>query len=260
MEQDALERLKVVCIKIVTGKASEDLDFLIYEGLRSELLKESLLEPFIPAFLKDSPDGNDLFDYLQGQSGRYAERRVIVREAFKVLENKSTEIKSAGLFTGFGEQLKEINSGSVMENWNKMIDRSTSDYSGCITSAKALIESTLRHILTDSKIPFGKDEDIGTLFSKVRSLIFPNLSSETDDIKKLVGSLSVMISKVNLIRNDFGDAHGHIDGDGKLDPLFVILFANISGTVSSFIAGAYKIYKDSLSQLPTTVQIKTNLK
>ena len=243
MEIDGIERLKVVCIKIATGKADLDYDFNLYRNLRSELLMDSSLSSYIPSSIHDSSDGNAFFRYLQALAASYRERRKIISDTFAPLEKKAQETKMTGLLTGLEKQIEKVNSNFVKENWRKMIERAASDPSGCITSARGLLESTLKHILKESGIEVKKNPDIGNLFHEVREVLFPNFPEETKEIQKLVGSMAVIVDKIKLVRDGYGDAHGHLDGDGDLDPLFAVFIANMSGSICGFLIKAHELYK-----------------
>jgi hypothetical protein len=75
-------------------------------------------------------------------------------------------------------------------------------YSGNITSSRAMIESTLKYILKYSNTPFKSGNDISSLWQCVKGLLFPAFSNEPAKIKKMVGSVSMMIVKIKLIRNN----------------------------------------------------------
>ena len=243
MEIEGIERLKVVCIKIATGKADPDFDFNKYRDLRSELLKDSSLSLYIPSSIQDSSDGGAFFRYLQALAGSYRERRHIIQDTFAPLEKKAKETKKTGLLTGLEKQIEKVSSNFVKENWRKMIERAASDPSGCVTSARGLLESTLKHILKESGIEVKKNPDIGNLFYEVREVLFPKFPEETEEIKKMVGSMAMIIDKIKLVRDGYGDAHGHLDGDGNLDPLFAVFIANMSGSICGFLIEAHELYK-----------------
>lgn len=243
MKTEGIERLKVVCTKIATGKADQEYDYKLYESLRGELLKDSSLSQVIPSSIQDSSDGEAFFRYLQALASSYRERREIIHDVFAPLEEKVEEMEDSRLLDGFAKQMEKVNSNFVKENWRKMIERADSDPSGCITSARGLLESTLKHILRESDIEVKKNPDIGNLFHEVRKVLFPNFPKETEEIKRIIRSMAMVIDKIKLVRDEYGDAHGHLDGDGNLEPLFAVYIANMSGSICGFLIDAHELYK-----------------
>lgn len=246
MDTKNIERLKVVCINIATGRADTDNDFTLYKNLRSELLKDAILSPYIPSFINDATEGEALFTYLQALFPNSAERRSSIRENFAPLEEKA---KENGLLTGLEKSIEKFNSNSVKENWRKMVERAPSDPSGCVTSARALIESTLKHILKELDIETKKNPDIKSLFHDVKERLFPNFPAESNEVKSIIGSIAMVIDKVKLVRDEFGDAHGHLDSEGTLTPLFAKFIANMSGSVCGVLIEALEEYKKSCAKL-----------
>lgn len=246
MNTEELERLKVVCIKIATGKADPQDDFNLYSALRRELLTDSKLSSHIPASIRDSLDGGSLFGYFQALYPTYQERRVAINKTFVPLEKITREKETTYLLTtDLENNIGSVDSTFVRENFRKMIERADSDPSGCITSARGLLESTLKYILNQSGIEVEKNPDIGKLLNKVKQVLFPNFPKETEEIKKIIGSLSLVVDKIKLIRDSYGDAHGHLDGDGSLDSVFAVFIANMSASICSFLIAAHEFYKKS---------------
>ncbi len=141
------------------------------------------------------------------------------------------------------------------EDWLKAVERSDSDPSGSITSSRAMIESTLKYILKDSNTPFKSGNDISSLWQCVKGILFPAFSNEPAEIKKMVGSVSMMIGEIKLIRNNFGDEHGRTDEDQTLDPAYARFIASLSISVCKFLTDVYEKRKTKIVQNTTMVSL-----
>lgn len=83
-----------------------------------------------------------------------------------------------------------------------------------IGSVKELVESTLKTILTELKLTFGKDDDIPKLLKQVQKAL-DLVPDQVDDSKKgadiikvLLSNLGQVVIKLNELRNLYGTGHG----------------------------------------------------
>lgn len=249
MNDSELEDFMVVCSKIATSKASVEKEFKQYETMRSILLQDNNLIHFVPQFITSPPEGVDLYDYMQAKTRQYDERRETIRTAFQKMKERVKEIEDTGIPLELGKSLENINSTSVREDWLKAVERSVSDPSGSITSSRAMIESTLKYILKDSNTPLKSGNDISSLWQCVKDLVFPAFSNEPAEIKKIVGSVPMMIMNIKLIRNNFGDAHGRVDEDQTLDPVYARYIASLSISVCEFLIEVYEKHKTQIAKI-----------
>ncbi len=243
MNVSELEYFMVVCSKIATGKASVEKEFKQYETMRSILLQDKNLIHFVPQFIEFSPEGEDLYNYMKAITRMYDKRRETIRLAFQEMIKRVKEIDNTRILLELGKPLENINSNSLRDYWLKAVERSVSDPSGSITSSRAMIESTLKYILKDSNTPLKSGNDISSLWQCVKDLVFPAFYNEPEEIKKIVGSVPTMIMNIKLIRNNFGDAHGRVDEDQTIDPVYAGYIASLSISVCKFLTEVYEKHK-----------------
>lgn len=248
MKVSELKDFMVVCSKIATGKGSAEKELKQYESMRSKLLQDKNLINFVPQFITSSPEGVDIYEYFQAMTRKYNERRETIRLSFQEMIERAKEIEKSGIPLELGKPLENVNSNSIREDWLKAVERSNSDPSGSITSSRAMIESTLKCILKDSNTPFKSGNNTSSLWHCVKNLLFPTFSNEPAEIKKLVGSVSMMIENIKMIRNNFGDAHGRTDEDQTLDPISARFIANLSISVCNFLTEVYGKRKTEILQ------------
>lgn len=243
MDVGDLENLRNICVKIVTGREDVPFDQENYEKLRSEFISDPLLNDIIPPFIKNNPDRDSFFLNMQIVSPNNRGRREYLAKQFGLILEEAQKRVEGLILPETSQSLYKNAPKEVAESWSKAVTRAASDPSGSITSSRSTIESTLKFILTDSRIEYKDSEDLGGLASKVERLIFPSLPTQTEDIKRLLGSLRTVIDKVKTGRDSYGDAHGHHEEELHLDSKFARLYANLSGTVSWFLLEAYAEYK-----------------
>lgn len=243
-----IDSYMVVCSKIVTGKGSVETELKQYESMRSQLLHDDNLRDYVPQSILHSPEGVDLYDYYQAKFKTYDERREMIRQEFQGLIEMAKEIERSGLLKELGKPLERFNSKSIKEDWKKASERAENDPSGSITSSRALIESTFKYILKDAKIHFESGDDISTLWKYVKKQLFPDFSSEPDEVKKMVGSVSMMVGNIKSIRNGFGDAHGRLDEDKTLTPTDARYIASLSASTCLFLLEFYEMHKTNVNQ------------
>jgi hypothetical protein len=249
MNIEDLDKLEFICIKIATGKADPNTDFNIYTKLRKELLGDSTLSPLVHWTIKDSFDPMDYYNCLQSKFKTYRERREAIVNEFAPLIKKARETTRLFLAPEMSKQIEGVNSTYLKENWQKIIDRAPSDSSGCITSARGLIESTLKFILNESGEELGKNNQMSDLLKRVKDKLFPNFPNEPEEIQKIFYSVSLVVDKIKDLRNAYGDAHGHIDKEGRLDTLSATFIANMSMSICSFLLEAFELYKNQANVL-----------
>lgn len=100
--------------------------------------------------------------------------------------------------------LGKIPGQSIREKWNKALHRRITDPSGAITTARALLETTLKWIIEQRG---GKPTDNNKeLFSKAIDAL--GLEVKGKPIERTIEGLNSIIWGIGDMRNKHGDAHG----------------------------------------------------
>jgi hypothetical protein len=110
-----------------------------------------------------------------------------------------------------------------------------------IGTAKELVESTLRAILEERGIVAEPTADIAKLLrvaSKELKLVPDDVSDAAraaDSVRKVLGSLGVIVQGMSEIRNAYGSGHGHAPSRRGLRPRHATLAAGAASTLCVFL-------------------------
>jgi len=134
----------------------------------------------------------------------------------------------------------------IHSQWEKAIERKSSDPEGAITMARTLIESLLKHILDEQNITHNDNMDLSELYKEVAKLL--NLAPEQHQepiFKQILGGASGVISGLGAMRNKLGDAHGATKSKIKPQERHSELAVNLAGSMATFL---YKTYKENFNR------------
>lgn len=102
-----------------------------------------------------------------------------------------------------------LNAESVREAWSRALDRRDSHPDGAITSARTLLESTLKTILDDRQLPYKTDADLPDLYKAVSKELNLSAAAHTEQaFKQILGGCHSVVVGLGSLRNKAGDAHG----------------------------------------------------
>lgn len=133
-------------------------------------------------------------------------------------------------------ELEVLDWDRVAALWRRASERVTSDPEGAITSARALLESTCKHILDARRISYGTDGDLSKLHRAVSQelALAPEQQTEQMFRQVLSGCISVM-SGLAGVRNQYGDAHGKGLHSPAPQVRHARLAVNAAGTLAMFL-------------------------
>jgi hypothetical protein len=116
-----------------------------------------------------------------------------------------------------------------------------SDPGLAIGTAKELVESTLRAILEERRIVADSSADLSKLLrlaGKELRLVPDDVSDSTkaaDSIRKVLGSLGVIVQGMAELRNAYGSGHGHAPSKRGLQSRHATLAAGAASALSVFL-------------------------
>jgi hypothetical protein len=108
-----------------------------------------------------------------------------------------------------------------------------------VTSACAILESFLKHVLDDAGIGPPKDKSIIPLWKAAK----PVFALTDEDIVKMVGALASVIHAVADLRTHRGSAHGRAPNANDLTPDEARLATGAAHTVLAFLMAVWKLLK-----------------
>jgi len=107
-------------------------------------------------------------------------------------------------------------------------------------TAKELIETCCKSILTKEGIPFERDWDILKLLKETNKAInlvpfeVENVEMAKSSVSKILGGFSSIVHGVTELRNSYGTGHGHDANFVMLDSMYVKLAVTAAGEIAVF--------------------------
>lgn len=137
--------------------------------------------------------------------------------------------------------LTSIDIPHIKSAWEKAIDRRVKDPDGALTTARTLIETVCKYILTELNIEFSENDDINNLYSLTSKALGISSSQDIDkESKKVFGSINAIVSGVAFFRNKLGDAHGQNKKNELLLGELGELSVNLAGSICIFLIKTFE--------------------
>ena len=212
-----------------------------YQYLRKYFLTRPDTIDKIPAWVRTNRDLSQFWQFIKFKYGKYAERRVFIRDEFSSLLEYLETMDNSPHAEVVDESLKVLNSDYIIVTWKKAIERKNSDPEGAITISRTLLESVLKHILDELSIEYPKNLDLHELYKMVTNQL--NLSPEQHDekvFKQILGGCSAIVNGLGNLRNDYGDAHGKGKNNYKPSERHAELAVNLAGSMCVFLINTYE--------------------
>lgn len=140
------------------------------------------------------------------------------------------------------EALAGTDPGYVTQQITRMDAAVVNDPGLAIGTAKELVETCCKTILTDRGVAFSKNADIPELVkltSKELELTpddIPDKAKAADTIKRLLSNLATITQGVAELRNHYGTGHGKTAGAKGLQPRHAKLAVGAASTLAVFLA------------------------
>jgi uncharacterized protein YfkK (UPF0435 family) len=227
---------------LMTARATGDMNASnpVYEHLRREFMRDSVTKPLLPDFVRTCRTLNAFWPLIKKQAGTYAERRLIISEAFTPLIEYLEGSNKAPVDTAVSEVLDTFDPEGVHAVWSKALGRRNVDPDGAITVARTLLETVCKRILDSMSVSYSYKEDLPKLYTMVaKSLnLAPDQHTE-EPIKAILGSATNLVNGIGTLRNRFSDSHGRGGKPIKPSPRHASLAVNTAGAVATFLVETY---------------------
>ena len=189
----------------------------------------------MPAWIETCRDTDQFWGFIKVKFDTYAERRTYIWNEFSPLLNFLESNKTIPI-----DEVK-FNEFHIHEQWEKALERKKSDPEGAITTARTLIESTLKYILDENGIKYKDNSDLSELYKEVaKSLNLAPEQHQEQIFKQILGGANGIISGLGSLRNKLGDAHGKSKINIKPKERHSELAVNLAGTMALFLYETFK--------------------
>lgn len=140
------------------------------------------------------------------------------------------------------ETLAGTDPGYVAQQITRMESAVGNDPGLAIGTAKELVESCCKTILTERAVQFSKNADIPELVKLTARELdltpadIPEQAKASDTIKRLLSNLASITQGVAELRNHYGTGHGKAAGAKGLQPRHARLAVGAASTLAVFLA------------------------
>jgi len=233
---DACEALLAFAITIAEGG---DVPKSEYRAVHKRFFESPTARRVADKALRRYSTPDLLWGYLRSVatgSGSWALRRNAAHELIDpVLEalHDQTEMPADELVTLAAIRL---NAESVSEAWSRALERRDSHPDGAITTARTLLESTMKTILDDREVPYKSDADLPALYKAVGKELNLSAGAHTEEMfKQILGGCNSVVVGLGSLRNKAGDAHGAGRKLYRPAPRHATLAVNLAGSMALFL-------------------------
>jgi len=128
----------------------------------------------------------------------------------------------------------------IKEQWDKALERRTTDPEGAITTARTLVETVCKYILDNLSIQYEDNIELPKLYNLTASQLNLAPQNHQEEIfKQILGGCQSVVNGLGSLRNKVGDAHGKSLRYVKPHERHAKLAVNLAGTLSSFLIETY---------------------
>lgn len=212
-----------------------------YSTVRSVFWEQEALRGLLPDFVQRHRSLGTFWPFIKDQFQTYAERRAYIAEAFlpllDYLEGRGRGPDDAR----HSETLRSFDAEGVHQAWAKALARRDTDPDGAITSARTLLETVIKRILTEREIPYCDSDDLPRLYRNAASAL--NLAPDQHAqaaVKSILGGVTSVVEGLGTLRNKLSDAHGRAS-PVRAQARHATLAVNMAGTVATFLVETHHL-------------------
>lgn len=212
-----------------------------YRQLRSGLLELPHVQDLLPAFVKRHRDLGSYWQFIKQKFPTYAERRTFIWDSFRPLLDQLEADQGHPAARPIEIALTALDEENVRSLWKKAMDRRLSDPDGAITAARALLESTCKHVLDELRVSYPSDADPGKLWALCAERLNLSPSQHSERVfKEILGHSQAIVNNLAEIRNKIGDAHGSGKRAVRPKSRHAELAVNLAGSMAAFLVSTWK--------------------
>ena len=231
------QSIKNILVAACEG-ATSDNGF--YQQLRSELMRDPVLRPLLPEFVRTCRDLDHFWGYIKSVSPKWAPRQHHVRDAMTPVFHHLEDANRAPFDTVVSDVLQKFDADGVHIVWEKALVRRHTDPDGAITSARTLLETVCKRILDEVGEKYSDKDDLPALYRAVALKLQIAPSQHTDDVfKRILGGATSVVEGLGSLRNKIGDAHGQGGKPVRPTARHGQLAVNLAGAMATFLVDTW---------------------
>lgn len=237
---EVAEQFQDALVGFSTGKGGFGVAGPDYKAERQLLLDLVPDSERVPDFVRRYRDPESYWQFIKHKFASYAERRTFLWDSFRpLLEHLEAASRNPASRNVEGT-LSVLNGEAVDAFWRKALERRTSDPEGAITAARALIESTCKHILDELKADYPDDADPAKLWALCAAELKLSPDDHTEKVfKAILGNCQSIVNNLAALRNKLGDAHGQGRRAVRPSARHGELAVNLAGAMAAFLVATW---------------------
>lgn len=237
----ALE-IQSILINKATGEKEGVASDIDYQSIRTHFLQKKDVKSVLPDLVQRNRDLDQFWQFIKIRFSTYAERREYIYSEFSPLLDFLEQTQASPSDPSISDGLRRFDEENVHAIWEKALDRRTTDPEGAITIARTLLETVCKHILDEQGVEYDADTiqlpQLHRLTAKELNLS-PDQHSE-EVFKKILGSVTGVVSGLGTLRNRLSDAHGKGRQSVKPAPRHAELAVNLAGSMAVFLVSTWE--------------------
>lgn len=234
------EQFQDALVAFSTGRGGFGDGRLDYKEARQRLIDAVGDQDLLPDFVRRYRDLESYWQFIKREFGTYVERREFLWDSFQPLLERLEAERKHPVAKPVELALATLNAEAVDALWKKAVERKATDPDGAITAARALIESTCKHILDELKIPYPDDADPAKLWALCAEELSLSPGQHSEQVfKSILGNCQSVVNNLAAIRNKVGDAHGPGRRAVKAKPRHAELAVNLAGAMAAFLVATW---------------------
>jgi hypothetical protein len=236
MKSELYQKIELMQNSLIDCATGRDYNVKDYEDARRLIINNVSLKKYIPDFVFSCRTEEQFWPYIKKLYPTYQERREFIWNSFNnlltCLENKNSNPLDAVV----SNSIKENAEAYISEQWQKALDRRTTDPEGAITTARTLIETTCKYILDSLSITYTENIDLPKLYNlTAENLNLAPQNHQEKIFKQILGGCQSAVDGLGSLRNKVGDAHGKGMNHVKPKERHATLAVNLAGALSTFL-------------------------
>jgi hypothetical protein len=247
-ELGAIEAGETLLSFAITIAEGEDVPKEEYRAVHARLFESPIARRLGQKGLRKYATPQLLWGHLRSVatgSGSWALRRdaahALIDPILEALYS-STEHPADELMT---QAATRLDAESVTEAWSRALDRRDTNPDGAITTARTLLESTLKTILDDRGVEYKADADLPQLYKAAAKELNLSAGEHTEQaFKQILGGCNSVVVGLGSLRNKAGDAHGAGRKRYKPAPRHATLAVNLAGSMALFLIETHEAGTD----------------
>lgn len=168
-------------------------------------------------------------------------KKWIERDGFKYENGHLSSARNHQALAGISEAIGHLDMPELHRQIERMNAAVETDPALAIGTAKELVETVCKTILTERSIEFPNDADVPKLVKETRQALglvpesIPNPAKGADAIRRLLSNLGNVAQGLGELRNLYGTGHGKGGSARGLGPRHARLAVGAAGTLATFL-------------------------